>query len=70
MRIFTNWYKYLLDFRFGASPKKLFVSCYYHILFTYLAAIVFKVNTTNIQYFWVFLEIQIKYVAEIQSLVF
>ena len=39
---------------------KLFVSCHYHhFLFVCLAPVVFKVNTANIQYFWIFLEIQI-----------
>ena len=46
-------------FRFDASPKKFFVSCYYHVLFVCLAPMVFKVNTANIQYFWIFLDIQI-----------
>ena len=36
-------------FRFDASPpKKLFVNCYYHVLFICLAPTVFKVNTANI----------------------
>ena len=38
-------------FRFDASPKKLFVSCHYYVLFVCLAPVVFKVNTANIQYF-------------------
>ena len=46
-------------FRFDASPKKLFVSCIYHILFVCLALMVFKVNTENTQYFWIFLDTQI-----------
>ena len=31
-----------------ASPKKLYVSCHYHVLFVCLAVVVLKVNTTNI----------------------
>ena len=46
-------------FRFDASPKELFVSCHYYVLFVCLAPVVFKVNTANIQYFWIFLDIQI-----------
>ena len=46
-------------FRFDASPKKLFVSCIYHILFVCLAPMVSEVNTENIQYFWIFLDTQI-----------
>ena len=42
-------------------PKKLFISRHYDILFVCMVAIVFKVNTANIQYFWVFLDIQINY---------
>ena len=41
-------------FRIDASPKRLFVSCHYHVLFVCLALKMFKVNTTNI-----FLDIQI-----------
>ena len=41
------------------SPNKLFVSCHYHILFVCPAPMVFKVNTANIQYFWIFSDIQI-----------
>ena len=53
-------YKYICYiFRFDAKPKKLFVSCHYHVLFVCLAPVVFKVNTANIQYFWIFLDIQI-----------
>ena len=68
--IFTSWfgtyclyiymyvciYIYMLFFIYA---KKLFVSCHYH--YVCLAAMVFKVNTANIQYFWLFLDIQIKY---------
>ena len=63
--IFTSWfgtyciYNICCFFRFDASPKKLFVSCYYHVLFVCLAPMVFKVNIANIQYFWIFLDIQI-----------
>ena len=39
--------------------KQVFVSCHYHVLFVYLVPVVFKVNTGNIQYFWIFLDIQI-----------
>ena len=46
-------------FRFDASPKKLFVSCHYHVLFVCLAPVVFEINTAKIQYFWMFLDIQI-----------
>ena len=46
-------------FRFDASPKKLFVTCMYHILFVCLAPMVSEVNTENIQYFWIFLDTQI-----------
>ena len=46
-------------FRFGASPKKLFVSFCYHVLFACLDPMVFKVNTANIQYFPIILDIQI-----------
>ena len=46
-------------FRFDASLKKLFISSNYHVLFAWLAPMVFKVNTANIQYFWIFLDIQI-----------
>ena len=46
-------------FRFDVSPKALFVSCNYHVLFVCLAPMVFKVNTANIQYFGIFLDIQI-----------
>ena len=46
-------------FRFGASPKKLFVSFHYHVLFVCLDPMVFKVNTANIQYFPIILDIQI-----------
>ena len=43
----------MLFFRFNASPKKLFVCYYYHILFVSLTAtaMIFKVNTANIQFF-------------------
>ena len=63
-RIFSSWFvTYCIYiccfFRFDASPKKLSVSCHYHVLFVYLAPIVFKLNTTDIQYFWIFLDIQI-----------
>ena len=34
-------------FRFDASPKKLYVSCHYHVLFVCLAVVVLKVKTTN-----------------------
>ena len=50
---------YMLFFRFDASPKRLFVSCHYHVLFSCLAPMVFKVNTANIQYFRIFFDIQI-----------
>ena len=53
-------YIFLVFFRFDAYPKSLFVSCHY-ILFVCVVAIVLKVNTANIQYFWVYLGIQIKY---------
>ena len=61
-RIFTSWFgTYYIcicsSFRFDASPKKLLVSCHYHVLFVCLAPMVFKVNTANIQYFWIFLDI-------------
>ena len=61
-RIFTSWFgTYCICiccfFRFDASPKKLLVSCHYHVLFVCLAPMVFKVNTANIQYFWIFLDI-------------
>ena len=46
-------------FRFGTSPKNLFVSCNYHVLFVCVAHMVFMVNTANIQYSWIFLDIQI-----------
>ena len=42
---------YVVFFIFDASPKKLFVSCHYYVLFFCLAPIVFKKNTTTIQYF-------------------
>ena len=48
---------YLL--RFDVSPKKLFVNCHYNVLFVCLAPVVLKVNTANIHYFWIFLDIQI-----------
>ena len=38
-------------FKFDASPKEPFVSQHYHVLLVCLAAMVIKVNTTNIQYF-------------------
>ena len=46
-------------FRFDASPKKLFVTCNYYVLFLYLAAMVFKVNSLSIQYSSIVLDIQI-----------
>ena len=48
---------------FDASTKKLFVSFHYHVFFFFcLAAVVVQVNTANnIQYLWLFLDIQIKY---------
>ena len=63
-RIFTSWFgTYCIciccSFRFDASPKKLLVSCHYHVLFACLAPMVFKVNTANIQYFWIVLDIYI-----------
>ena len=58
---FTSWFgtygiHICCYFKFDASPRKLIVSCYYHVLF---APTVFKVNTANIQCFWIFLDIQI-----------
>ena len=41
------------------SPKKLYVSCHYYVLFVCMVLMVFKVNTANIQYFWIFLDFQI-----------
>ena len=63
-RIFTSWFGthhiYICCFfRFDASPKKLFVNRNYHVLFVFLASMVFKINTAKIQYFWIFLGIQI-----------
>ena len=63
-RIFTSWFgtycTYIYCFlRFDASLKKLFVSCNYHVLFIFLAPMVFKVNIANIQCFWIFWDIQI-----------
>ena len=63
-RIFTSWFgaycTYIYCFlRFDASLKKLFVKCNYHVLFIFLAPMVFKVNTANIQCFWIFWDIQI-----------
>ena len=54
-------YIYISFFRFDTSPKELFVSYHYHILFACLTAMVFKVNSANIQYFWVLLHIQENY---------
>ena len=48
-------------FRFDAIPRELFVSFYYFFFFFCLAAMVFQVNTTSIQYFWIFSDIQLKY---------
>ena len=60
MCIYIYIYIYICYFfRFEASRKKLFVNCHYHVLFVCLAPVVFKVNTANIQYFWIFLDIQI-----------
>ena len=65
-RIFTTWFGtyciYVLPFRFDVSPNNLFVSCHYQVLLVCLAVILFKINTSNIQYFSVLLEIQIKYI--------
>ena len=44
-------YIYISFFRFDTSPKELFVSYHYHILFACLTAMVFKVNSANVQYF-------------------
>ena len=46
-------------FRFDTSPKNLFVSCNYHVLFVCVAHMIFMVNTADIQYSWIFLDIQI-----------
>ena len=46
-------------FSFDASLKKLFLSRNYHVLFVCLTPMVFKVNNANIQYFLIFLDIQI-----------
>ena len=51
-------------FRFDTYPKEALYKpslWYFVILFVCMVAIVFKVNTANIQYFWVFLDIQINY---------
>ena len=48
---------YMLFFRIDASLKKLFGSCHYPILFICLAMVAFKVNTGNLQYFLIFLDI-------------
>ena len=67
---FTSWfgiyyiyiyiYIYICcSFRFDPSLKKLFLSCNYHFLFVCMAPTVFKVNIANIQYLWIFLDIQI-----------
>ena len=46
-------------FSFDASLKKRFVSCNYHVLFVCVTPMVFKLNNANIQYFLIFLDIQI-----------
>ena len=67
-RIFTSWFSihciYICFFLFDASTKKLFESFHFHVLFCFcLAAVVVQVNTeNNIQYLWLFLYIQIKYI--------
>ena len=63
-RIFSSWFVtyciYMLLFQIWCKSQealcKLSLS---YILFVYLAPIVFKLNTTDIQYFWIFLDIQI-----------
>ena len=64
-KVFTSWFDlccmYMLLFRFDASPKKLFVSCHYDVPFVCLVAMILMLNTANIQYFWAFLDIPIKY---------
>ena len=65
-RIFTSWFStyciYICFFLFDASTKKLFESFHYHVFCFCLAAVVVQVNTANnIQYLWLFLDIQIKY---------
>ena len=55
-------YLHMLFFRFDARHKKLLVRFHSQVLFFFcLAAMIFSVNTANIQYFWVFLDIQINY---------
>ena len=56
--IYTYIYLFVL-FRFDTSPEKLFVSCHYHALFVCLEVMVCKVNTANIHFFRVYLDIQI-----------
>ena len=54
-------YLYMLFFRFDASTKKLFASFDYQVLFFGMAAMAVQVIIANIQYLWLFLDIQIKY---------
>ena len=59
-QMWPNSYIYICYlFRFDVSPKKLFVSCNYHVLFLCQIPMVFKVNDANIQYIWILLDIQI-----------
>ena len=46
-------YLYMLLIRFDASPKMLFVSFHYHVLFCFFreAAMLFQVNAAKIRYF-------------------
>ena len=53
---------YMLIFRFDTSPKKLLVSCDYHVLFVIWLAMVCKVNDVKIFYCSVRLDIQIIYI--------
>ena len=66
MYIYIYIYIYII---YCANPKKLFLSCHYHIWFVCLAAMVFKVSNANklqhcskiLQYTSVHLDVQIKY---------